>query len=254
MTIGGNNVGFFNIAKNCIYHQEFNHDYGKSFDDDDIDHPSGECAKAMQFTRDYINDVGRLRLDMVRTLNDIYISSQAKSHGNAASDGFYVYLTGYAHYWDTHYTDWCDNYSFGIYPWDQPKLTKKLRHAMNDFTSKFNTVYENIANTYPPPPHMNLDYVDISPGFDDHRFCEGDKSSDQFGPNDDTVWFWNRPTILPTNNADKGQILNIQSGGGGNDPKNGNLMRPFHPKSAGHGAIKDQILKKLRANKVPGVK
>ena len=56
MTIGGNNAQFADIAVNCIYQPDQDADYGPDYADDT--EQTGACARAINSSREYIQDSG----------------------------------------------------------------------------------------------------------------------------------------------------------------------------------------------------
>ena len=161
MTAGGNDAGFFGIATNCIYHQD-DKDYGKEYKDDPDG--TGECAKAIKHSDDYIHGrVGSLENDLKATIDDVLDTENAKKHVD-----FFLYLTGYAKFFAAE-GDWCNGQSFGAYPSRKPKLSQELRRAINKLTDDLNALYQNVIKGY---DHKGLRYIDIDKGFDGKRFCE----------------------------------------------------------------------------------
>ncbi len=84
MTVGGNNAGFFNVARACIFQHEPNHDYGAPFPD-----PKGECGKAIQDAYDYILNPDKFKKDLTLTYNDIFLFYKGQG------ENFDLYHTGY---------------------------------------------------------------------------------------------------------------------------------------------------------------
>jgi hypothetical protein len=137
MTVGGNNANFGAIADNCVYHGNPFGNYGPSWHDDP--NGVGECKKSLKGAADYINNKGNggLASDFRNTLDDIFKSNAAKARGE-----FYLYVTGYAHFFNVD-TDDCDYWSFS--PWwiadGKPLLKKGLRVEMNNLLQSFLQVY-----------------------------------------------------------------------------------------------------------------
>lgn len=250
MTAGGNNAGFFNIASNCLYQQD-DKDYGPEFADDPDG--TGECAKAIKGSSDYINGVvGDIGRDLNATIADIVDSSQAQSHLD-----FFLYVTGYAHFFAVD-DNWCDGYSFGAYPSRQPKLTLKVRQAINGLTEDLNNVYQKVVMNF---PHKGLRYISITEGFSGHRFCETPQwwqkpiwfNRQYYGT---TVWIWNlSPPQL--DNADETTPVPVPPEGlsGGlftfDTATPGWQQRPFHPKAPGYSAIRDAIKAQMKTDNIP---
>ncbi|KAF2225242.1 SGNH hydrolase-type esterase domain-containing protein [Elsinoe ampelina] len=123
-----------------------------------------------------------------------------------------------------------------------------------------------ISPIQPTIAKRSLGYINVSPRFDGHRFCE-DESSGRKQYYGDDVWFWNLRAAfaqepegedVPPLSAEEQlevQELGIMSGlGGGNDIKNGWRLRPFHPKAPGNAAFKDVIIARLRDDQISGVR
>ncbi|KAF2666115.1 SGNH hydrolase [Microthyrium microscopicum] len=173
----------------------------------------------------------------------------------------------------------CNDLSFGAIPgWlggRQPKLSQELRRALNGLVDAINSQYYwavwdvNVLDGYRHPSGSNDHYVDVSPQFEGHRFCEPGKSKDDNYHSDD-VWLWNLSTDVPQdkNNqdwpngpgqeTDKIQALIAQGGLGTFDSSgsggSGGIGTPmFHPKEAGHTAIKDQVLNAIRGAGIAGI-
>jgi len=121
---------------------------------------------------------------------------------------------------------------------------------------------------------MNIRFVDVDRVFDAHRFCEpGRNLNDQYYSED--TWIWNLSWFNHYADAEY-DVLTFDNGGqyleergvGRHQPPNpavlyqtlsgrsrqaGWLFRTFHPKGAGHNAIKDAVIAAMRADGVPGV-
>lgn len=235
LTIGGNDVGFYDIAIACIYHTNPVHFYGPDYPDQ-----SGDCWKAIDNTRRIISD-GRQRNSISRGLGAILATDQAK-----ADPTFHIYLTGYAHFFNTD-DPYCNDQSFGIFPWSKPKLSggpDGVRMAINQLTDDLNNLYRDVVNQDYP---VLATYVDITRGFDGHRFCETGMT-DLY--NDPNLWFFNLniPSPFQANNLDPTTTVPVLDFSGGSNSSiagyrnRGEFLRPFHPTRPGHGSIKQSIL------------
>lgn len=176
-----------------------------------------------------------------------------------------IYHTGYAHFFNID-EEWCNEESFGAIPGivpgsHKPKLSQQLRSDVNELVQQVNNVIQQTVSTF---SDSKFGFVDISPSFDGHRFCEaGGTHTGQYYS--DNVWFWNLSypwfgALDPTNSTDVdldgplfGSNSTTYSGSGDGNAVEGWRFRPFHPKSAGHEAIMNAIIPQLRADKVPGV-
>jgi hypothetical protein len=144
MTVGGNNAGFGALVDNCIYHGNPFGNYGPPWNDD----PNGEgaCKKSLASAANYIhhNGDGGLGSDFQKTLDDLFRSDQAKARSE-----FYLYVTGYAHFFNVD-TDDCDEWSFS--PWwvsQGPLVVKGLRVEMNNLLQDFLQVYVGFMHIQP---------------------------------------------------------------------------------------------------------
>lgn len=254
MTAGGNNAKFFDIATNCIYQQNDDVDYGPEYADDTDG--TGLCAKSIKASSDYLTGAdGSIGTDLKNTLDDLVASTQFKTY-----DDTLLYVTGYAHFFATD-DNWCDNWSFGAKPARRPKLTLKLRQAINDLTEKLNNAYNSTITAY---PSKQIRYVSITEGFAGYRFCE---SKPAWTPD---VWWYNRqyyghyvrfwnavlPQIENTDPETGPPVPNPMQGFTGQwftwtTDTPGYQQRPFHPKNDGYTAIKDAIIAQMKVDKLP---
>ncbi|KAK4691620.1 hypothetical protein P7C71_g5415, partial [Lecanoromycetidae sp. Uapishka_2] len=257
MTAGGNNAKFFDIATNCIYQQNDGVDYGPEYADDTDG--TGLCAKSIKASSDYITGVdGSIGTDLKNTIDDLVLrTTQFNTY-----DDTLLYITGYAHFFAVD-DNWCDSHSFGAFPSRRPKLTLKLRQAINDLTEKLNNVYQQTVTSY---PSKQIRYVSITEGFATYRFCE---SKPAWWP--DWVWynrqyygsyvrFWNvvLPQIENTDPVSGPPVPNPMVGFNGQlftwtTDIPGYQQRPFHPKNDGYTAIKDAIIAQMKIDKVPQI-
>ncbi|KAL8676221.1 MAG: hypothetical protein Q9186_007243 [Xanthomendoza sp. 1 TL-2023] len=265
MTSGGNNAGFGNIVRACIYHSEPSHDYGKAYKDDTDG--TGDCAVALNGATNYIqNTMGQ---DLINTINDMLNDPAVKNNPD-----FRLYLTGYAQFFGTDLDSWCNNEAWNLLSLVQtptPYLSVELRKAFNDRVSAVNSLYKNtVASNFAD----KVRYIDIDAGFSGHRFCEPGATRDmQFNTdtNFDGVYLWNLnwfvnnvykdPKDVTTQEAQdivQGQGVTAWSGSGGgsgggisNTPWWGFALRPFHPRTTGYTSIKNAILSQLKTDGLP---
>lgn len=248
MTAGGNNAGFFGVADACVLHSTKGQNYGPNYADDTS--RTGACAKAIDASTKYIKD--QLGKDLKATMDDIFVADNVK-----ANQDFLLYVTGYAAFFNLG-DDWCNTHSFGVRSW--PPLSHAVRNDMNELATKVNDVYRQTIQDY---PNKNTRFLDIDPKFDGKRFCEANSSiyAQYFSAD---VWFWNLspPWFTISQDADETEIhTEIQkavgesevsiSGFGLGNVSEGWMKRPFHPKLAGHVAIKDVILDQMKEDKIP---
>jgi hypothetical protein len=147
LTIGGNDANFFDVVESYIYQYKPGF-YGPEYPDE-----SGACAQAIKKAQLAISNpifANNLRiLALQRWRQEI----------SCVQD----FLTGYAHFFnvDADATR-CNNQSFCPTLGRNPKLSMELRVAINDLVEQVNN-------------NPNIHFVDISPGFNGHRFCEPKK-------------------------------------------------------------------------------
>lgn len=152
-----------------------------------------------------------------------------------------------------------------------PKLTSRLRTDINDGVGRVNKVLARVAADVNDP---RVKFIDISPAFDLHRFCEDVHTyKDQWYNND--VWLWNLNTPaddppadpslmdlwlsgdkLPDNSTfsiPNGTTIGVEGSGGSTGDQPTWFMRPFHPKKGGTSAIADIVMDNAINDKIPGV-
>lgn len=190
LTIGGNNLGFSDVLRNCIYHPDYNTDYGKEYPD-----PDGLCFKSIAQARLYLTGF------FVFIRGTVQGAAEAQRPNDWDRDDFdlFLFLTGYAHFFNVDTTD-CNDWSFGAWPvpGDQhhPKLTKELREAINGLVHTVNDMYRMVPGSF-DRRWTHTSFVDISPGFQGHRFCEpGVSLYDNYYSSD--VWLWNLSPNTPS--------------------------------------------------------
>lgn len=158
------------------------------------------------------------------------------------------------------------------------KFNEKLNQTISEF--KFSPVQKQFPAG--SPNNGRIKYVSIAEAFDHHRFCEPE-FNDGVTPKPlycaDNLWFWNLNLPYPAWDpcrdlhysngiAGKNQMAITQAGGlfknelgaaSGSihgeppTPDQGWMLRPFHPKAAGHLAIKDTFSRAIRAANIPGM-
>nr|OQO23040.1 hypothetical protein B0A51_10074 [Rachicladosporium sp. CCFEE 5018] len=284
MQAGGNDAGFYNIARDCIYHNEGTKDYGRNYPN------AGACADSIAAAEKYIQGpqddrFGSTLKDTWETINDLVEHAEP-----AQQAGFQLYVLGYAHYFnEAPESDWCNDISFSVssrelIPNTRPGLSHELRAKINSLTTMLNDQIRNVVSQF---ADRGVHYVSITEGFEGHRFCEkssGDRLTDYYNNfwGSDDVWFWNaglRGLATPVNSLDYfnevkaaqmfnatylapetsteavnfwdwTDLLNFEKGTKGVLPFQGAtpglLLRPFHPTEPGHTAIKDALKAKIK--------
>ncbi|OQO02303.1 hypothetical protein B0A48_11857 [Cryoendolithus antarcticus] len=275
----GNNAGFYDVARDCIYHNDWSKDYGG-------DYPKpGACDDSIAAAEKYITAApetlaGGTYPDTYATTLDLLDNSIP-----AKKDGFELYVLGYSHYFnEAPESDWCNDISFSVNrheltPNTRPGLSHELRSKINSLTTMLNEQIRDVVSQF---ADRGVHYVSITEGFEGHRFCEkssGDPLTDYYnnfwGSYD--VWYWNsglRGLGTPVSSLDYfnevkaaqmfnatylvpetsteaidfwdwTDLLNFEKGISGILPLQGAtpglLLRPFHPTEPGHTAIKNTL-------------
>jgi hypothetical protein len=270
---GGNNCGFGNVVRDCIYQPPGN--YGNEYPD-----PTGACAKQLATSNFYIDDTGKAGLyrQEMDTVVDILNHAAVKDNKD-----FRLYILGYAHFFNLG-ANYCDDISFGALAYlpgaNKPKVSNRLRTDMNDGIERVNQVLRHVANDVKDP---RVKFLDISPAFNGHRFCENKHGYKDQWYNAD-VWLWNFNTPaddppadpklmdawLSQNSLPDGTTLSelpsgtnigvetqdgveTDSKGGSTGPAPTWFQRPFHPKQGGTQSIAEIIIAQAIADKIPGV-
>ncbi|KAI9785906.1 MAG: hypothetical protein M1839_008172 [Geoglossum umbratile] len=263
MELGGNNCHFADIARKCIY---------VGLDGKEYPDPNGGCYQSLTEWGNYIlsdlQEAGKsFYFDHHQTLIDIMNWDTIKGRND-----FYLYIIGYAEFFNTSPgSDWCNDKSFGIVR--SPKLSNALRSKINELVRNVNS---KVAQSIKDMNNDHIKFLDVSPLYEGHRFCEpGHSYSNQYYLND--VWFWNLSppetdpdylagllsTILPIwqamwlanhtfPNGTQATQEQLEAMVGSSDSSSSG--RTFHPKAGGHTATKDAMIDLLRKDNVPGVK
>jgi len=227
LTIGGNDANFFPVVRDCIYQYDTFHSYGGEYP------APGDCADSIAQAQTFISS-GQLATDVQSKAIQVVYDAGVNNF-----PGFKVFLTGYAHFFnvDDDATD-CNDQSFGP-GLHRPKLTMVLRKAINNLVEQINTAYSNVVASMNNP---DIQFLDISPGFDGHRFCEpGQDNYDNENSNQEgETWIWNFHWFWP-NGVDNGTAPADEIDPASSDFSRGEIARIFHPTRQGHGAIKEIV-------------
>ncbi|XDG03116.1 hypothetical protein ABKA04_002731 [Annulohypoxylon sp. FPYF3050] len=268
---GGNNCGFGDVVFNCIYQPWGN--YGAEYPD-----PTGKCAKQLANSNDYINEGGEggLYQDELNTVRDLLNHPSVKDNKD-----FRLYILGYAHFFNLG-ANYCDDISFGALATvpligNAPKLSNRLRTDLNDGVERVNQVLARVAKDV---GDSRVRFLDISPAFNGHRFCENNHNyRDQWYNADVWLWNLNPPADDPPANPElieawlygnrndslldysNGAMVGVEMQGGAETDGSGGStgpgptwhQRPFHPKQGGAQAIADIVIAQALADKIPGV-
>jgi SAGA-associated factor 73 len=167
LSIGGNDLGFFDIMNSCIF--RFYSFY------------SGTCDEALKNSEVALNGPEfehHLRLAIMEILDSVQWEKRP---------WFTITVTGYARFFNEHTED-CDERSFGVW-WRGPKLKGELRRRMNRMVLSVNDKIRRSINAinadFAEPRVMFVDYDDA---FEGHRFCEPDVVEPDYSRNE--TWFF----------------------------------------------------------------
>jgi hypothetical protein len=167
LSIGGNDLGFFDIMNSCIF--RFYSFY------------SGTCETALRHADEQMASSdfeNRLRLVIMEILDRVRWEKRP---------WFTITVTGYARFFNAD-TDECDDYSFGMW-WRGPKLERKLRQRMNDMVvdvnNKIRRSVDAINAAFAEPRVL---FVDYDEAFEGHRFCEPGVVEPDYARNE--TWFF----------------------------------------------------------------
>ena len=147
LAAGGNDVGFFPVINACIL---------RAYDG----LTDADCENEVAATTDRIkNDVPGYK--------DLY---SAVFDRGLTDPNFKLYVLGYPHFFNVD-TDQCDGVTFAYYKDDNegPFLTKDTRNTINGLIQQMN---EAIRAAVMSVNDDRIVFVDISPFFNGHRFCE----------------------------------------------------------------------------------
>lgn len=167
LSIGGNDLGFFDIMNSCIF--RFYSFY------------SGTCEEALARSDKAMassNFEQHLKLLIMEILDRVSWEKRP---------WFNIYVTGYARFFNAETTQ-CDDASMGIW-WRGPKLKRSLRRRMNDMVKDVNHhIKKNIDDINKSFTSDRVYFVDYDDAFDGHRFCEPGVSEPDYKRNE--TWFF----------------------------------------------------------------
>ncbi|KAL2782956.1 SGNH hydrolase-type esterase domain-containing protein [Aspergillus keveii] len=159
LSIGGNDVGFSNIAKYCLILQ--------------LPWPAN-CNNYIEYARRRIVGDGQEAQDFERRLELVYSGIL----NTAQTEHFTLVVTGYAKFFNDQ-TSVCDSATFNDYILG-PSLTKDLRRMLNILTDQLNAkikrVVEKVDSQF---PNKYVRFYDIDPQFEGHRFCDVDEQGNE---------------------------------------------------------------------------
>lgn len=174
LSIGGNNIGFFELLDSCIYHFG---GWGST----------NNCMEAINST---VSIIKGLEFDMAL---DLVIKGALDNAIGANSPKLFV--TGYAQFFNAETTQ-CNNVTFCI--WENPTknhtcplLTQDLRRDMNDLTNLLNAKVSAAIQRAISSNHLSnatITFIDYDPSFEGHRFCEPSNIEPAYTNPD--IWFY----------------------------------------------------------------
>lgn len=163
LTMGGNDLGFSDIAWYCIV---------TPWPMRNIPAYRKLCVDSESKARSLLNDQGES--GMRHKLRTLYKSILNK----AEKTDFNLFVTGYVGFFNQDTTD-CDQSSFyylnaGYKPsGNAVKLTRDLRTELNLLVSQLNNVIEDaVKDANAEAKTTQIHYVDVQQKFDSHRWCE----------------------------------------------------------------------------------
>jgi hypothetical protein len=283
----GNDAGFGAIAQACVYQPtEIRHPFGRGPPWDEDPDGKGECKRNIDTPNAFMDDPGRMRVQTVSAIDDIF--GIARGDAKYAKLTFDFYISAYVEFFNAA-TDACDKWTFAHarLSTGRPKLVKGLRKVINDMVVKFNRIQADVVGGYHTDPHYRLHHELPSSRYAGHRFCEpGHTFEDQFYSPD--VWLWNLQyydehkddnSVRWVTNTDANGTMFMSAPAGINVglpaappvlasdvvPSPGDAptpqqygygwtARPFHPKWTGHRVLKDAFIQRMLDDNIPGVK
>ncbi|EGE79488.2 esterase [Blastomyces dermatitidis ATCC 18188] len=161
LSIGGNDVGFFNILNACVYRF-----YGIR---------SGNCNEQLTKSK---------RLISSDKFADAYTKTLTNILAKGTGPHFRLLALGYSPFFDEALSEDCTKRSFGYWRMWRPKLTVKLRRQLNEIPLYLNN---RIVQLIKVMGDERIVWVDWAPKFKDHLFCQPGKKRPSDG---DNTWFF----------------------------------------------------------------
>ncbi|ORY01740.1 SGNH hydrolase-type esterase domain-containing protein [Clohesyomyces aquaticus] len=184
MEIGGNNADFYPMADSCLFHSDKDKDYGTHFEDDNPDNPTGECRREINLVK------GRVKSNDIKNKIVDVINGWRAHPANAGNDAS-LYLHGYP--WFFADNKECDDWTFSVFYVNDTQKSKVVQGMRTEFNSLIDEMNRNIREATEVFQDSKIQYIDINPAFNNHRFCEpGSTKQDQFNWGD-AVHIWNSP-------------------------------------------------------------
>ncbi|KAH7088317.1 SGNH hydrolase-type esterase domain-containing protein [Paraphoma chrysanthemicola] len=211
MEAGGNNADFYPMADACLFQANYTKDYGTKYEhDNDPKNRTGECRREIDLVRSRLQ--GDAMEQKVRDTIHAWRGHKAVV-GNDAS----LFLLGYARFFGPDLDPACDKWNFCI-PWKMKvqNLVAPMRADFNELVGSMNTAIRRAVESFDDD---KIQFIDIDPGFEGHRFCEpGHRKREQYNWNDE-VHIWNQPMKWTTTVINGDDVKTY-------DPLNGILPPP----------------------------
>lgn len=157
----------YSILNNCIYQVW----------------TSKSCQETLDDLNEKINN-GWLRNEINSALFSVAYAGRTAA-GAVPRESFQVFILEYLTFFDDAMSPECNEYSWGYWPWRQPKLTADLRRRLNSLTRRVNAVIKEAAEDL---KMMGVIFVDgLNDAYDGHRYCEpgADEKMKTY-----QTWFW----------------------------------------------------------------
>ncbi|KAI9891445.1 MAG: hypothetical protein M1814_002764 [Vezdaea aestivalis] len=242
LSFGGNDIGILALLTTCIYEVNF-----RSKPDCDQVLNNSLAIIQSQLFRDNLNKVMSTALNKGR---------------QASGPDFRVFVQGYPQFFNAE-TDQCNNISFRVSFRTPILLTREQRVKYNNIAIRLNAAIQTAVVALGTP---NVIFIDVDHLFRGHRWCEpGVIEPDPDNPN---TWIFNSGLIRPDENVDPRlrQVYDLAFPNSTNnilykdtqindalwsaiqqiapsDPNIGqDILKPGHPKPAGHKAIANAII------------
>lgn len=228
MTLGGNDIGFSAIARECLVKAEV---------------LPGDCDVTLAEAEGLLAST-----ECETTIHAVYDEIFAKLKDDRHYQLYHIFY----HRFFNDATEWCNDKTFAI---RNPKLTRTLRGKMNNLADALNKRLEEVAASYIRKQDgktswsqasrliaINPDKLTDDDGktyglFDGHRFCEPGITDLK----DPSVWFFGTFShdSLQKREGSRPQRLAVPEV----------LTQTFHPKTAGFKAIKRVLQDSLQKNR-----
>lgn len=228
MTLGGNDIGFEDIAVECLVKAEFF---------------PGDCDVTLAKAKSLLASTG-----FETNIHAVYDEIFAKMKDDRHYQLYHIFY----HRFFNDATEWCNAKTFAI---RNPKLTHSLRRTMNNLADALNKRLEEVAANYIRRQQGKASWsqasrlITINPDkltdedgktyglFDGHRFCEPGVTDLK----DPSVWFFGTFSHDSLQKREGSTTKRLAA------PEI--LTQTFHPRTAGFKAIKRVIQESLQKNR-----